>query len=235
MHAQTADTLSVCPAQGNNAGCKTVGLAYVGSNPTPATTYSRRSKLVSASFPSLSRKRSGQLGAFARLRSFCRSARRAKSVPRRDACATENTRRSLRSWTRCRRCSGCGGPQRHRSADRRLGPASQGAASHQGRQTWLRKVTICSEAGVVASRRTPIRAQVSRLRSTSLCAPATDVRGRGSRPEPPDVMGRIDVRSADLEQVGRRAVAVSPGWLRPRRWRAASPVPAWSIESLRPR
>src|ERR1019366_2348306 len=57
----------------------------------------------------LSRKRSGQPGAFAGLLSFCRSARRAKSAPGRDACATENTRRSFRPWTRCRRCSGCGG------------------------------------------------------------------------------------------------------------------------------
>jgi hypothetical protein len=35
--------------------CKTVGLAYAGSNPTPATTQNRSSELVPASFPSLSR------------------------------------------------------------------------------------------------------------------------------------------------------------------------------------
>ena len=65
--------------------------------------------------------------------------------------------------------------------------------------------------------------------------PRTGVRGRGSRPELPDVMGRVDVRSADLEQIGSRAVAVNTGGLSRRRWRATSPVPAWSIESLWPR
>src|SRR6266487_5309770 len=86
--------------------CKTVGLAYVGSNPTPATTQNRSSELVFASFPSLSKKRSGHRVPFAALRSFCRSARRAESAPGRDGCATENTRRSLRLWTRRRRCGG---------------------------------------------------------------------------------------------------------------------------------
>src|SRR6266700_5084221 len=101
--------------------CKTVGLAYVGSNPTPATTQNCSSELVSAAFPSLSRKRSGQPGAFAGLRSFCRSARRADERAGGRWLRHGEYAEKLRPWMRHRRCGGCSG----RKGGGPLGPASQ--------------------------------------------------------------------------------------------------------------
>jgi hypothetical protein len=69
------DPLGLSAQVGGVSGAERVSpvnrrLSHVGSNPTPATTYSHRSELVPASFPSLSKKRSGQPGALRRVAQF---------------------------------------------------------------------------------------------------------------------------------------------------------------------
>jgi hypothetical protein len=76
--------------------CKTVGSAYVGSNPTPATTQNRWSEPVSASSRRPERERSATPSAFAVRPDSCRSARWAVASAGRDGGATANTRRSFR-------------------------------------------------------------------------------------------------------------------------------------------
>jgi hypothetical protein len=52
IHGKTVWQSAFAQVKGVSADiCKTVGLAYVGSNPTPATSQNPRSDLVSASFP----------------------------------------------------------------------------------------------------------------------------------------------------------------------------------------
>ncbi len=94
--------------------------------------------------------------AFHMLRSSCRSACRPIPSPARDSRATENTRRSIRPWTRRRRCGGCGGRKGSDPAAARRDPRARVPLVIMEGNPGLRKVTICSEPGVVASRLTPI-------------------------------------------------------------------------------
>src|SRR6266700_6341514 len=145
--------------------CKTVGLAYVGSNPTPATTQNCSSELVSAAFPSLSRKRSGQPGAFAGLRSFCRSARRADERAGGRWLRHGEYAEKLRPWMRHRRCGGCSGRKGGGPPAAGRDPRARVPLVIREGNPGLRKVTICSEPGVAVSRRTPNRCGVGEVSS----------------------------------------------------------------------
>lgn len=61
-------------------------------------------------------------------------------------------------------------------------------------------------------------------------APEPFVRGHGSSPERLNVMGRVGVRGADLEHIGRRVVAMTTGGTFTASLAWTSPVPMWSIE-----
>jgi hypothetical protein len=89
------------PSMRLGAPCKTVGSAYPGSNPGPATTQNCWSELVSAASQQPERERSATPPAFATPRGSCRSARRAGAWPWQDCSAPANMRRSFR-LSRCR-------------------------------------------------------------------------------------------------------------------------------------